>query len=1340
VRSHAKASSAGSTQRQASGLGRFFRGTFATRSSSRGASGSGAPSFRPNGLSLVSLFATFVTILAVFAATASATLTHNPESFSPLTGASSGVTLDDLSAIALDEATGNTFISKGGSGEEVLILGGEGGAPIGLTPPFAITGLPFGSNAPAGVAFDNSASSPNRGTLYAYNGDTETINKYTRDAGTEKYELSGEIPVPGAGFYSGLGVDAAGNVYLGALFGAASVYKFSSAGSVLDEYDLSETPASVTGQIAVDSVGDVFVQAQNGSVYKFPADGSGNIDPSVFSLFVPGTTGGVAYDPATNHIYASVTNVGVAEYDATTGSKISEFGAEALPGRTERLAVDSSTERIYVVNYSDSNVVVFGPPVLVPTTQVSAATNVTGTKATLNGSVNPEGFEVVDCFFEYGLTTSYGQKTTSCEGPIPTDSETHTVSAKVSGLTPNGTTYHYRLVAKGENGTERSGDKTLVTGGTVITEAPTGVGKSIATLHGVVRPEGLPFSACRFEYKLTTDVAFKEGACEPPAGSIEADFSEHAVALLASELRANSTYEFRLSATNSEGIATGKVLTFSTPGPPQIGEIRALDAAQGTVTIEGKINPSGFGTSYRIEWGPTTSYGHQVPAEFEPFVGSGTEAVRVSAKLTGLSAATTYHYRIVASSSAGITASPDQTGETLNSCGLPEGRCFELVSRRDAGPVGIPGEHIVVIEMHYQAKTSGPGLAYSAEAGYPEATHGAEVLYRGVRGPDEWESAQITPPLSGPNQTGDDSSNGPVEWLSNDLSCGFLWSNRLLTSDPGTRLVGEYGSNNLYRLNPDGSHTAVTSLTPENPEGGGGKIGFGSQDCGKVVFTSGYRYPGVPAAADPFGTRFYEWDEGTLRSVGMVPGPGGGEVPVASKPGSSAAGGDQQNVVSEDGSRVFFAADRQTSANPAEIGREGIFVRENGSVTRDLSLSETGIPDKGATYQWATPDGSAVYFLANAGLTAESNSEGTDLYKYDLETEKLTDVSVDGRSGKAEARGFIAAAADGSRVYFAARGQLVAGRGNTLAQNKAEETFSIYSESDGEYSYVGQVEDGLQLRRTVVEFQSEWSSEATADGRYMIFESGQDITGYESGNRPEVFLYDAEKGSEGTICVSCRQDGQPSVTPPGNNPNRFEIRYTLLPTDQPINNALHPPHYLAERDGKPLVLFTSPDPLAPGAVVEQNNVYEWSHGQVFRLTSSQEGQQSPWPYGGQFAAPAGLSDDGSDFYFSTPETLNWEDGDQRLSVYDARIGGGYTQPPTPLAPCVPTSEGSCQGPAQGGAVVPGAASATFNGPGNPTQTQPQKKAHKKKSKKHAKKKKGSGKKARHANGNRRAGK
>ena len=107
-----------------------------------------------------------------------------------------------------------------------------------------------------------------------------------------------------------------------------------------------------------------------------------------------------------------------------------------------------------------------------------------------------------------------------------------------------------------------------------------------------------------------------------------------------------------------------------------------------------------------------------------------------------------------------------------------------------------------------------------------------------------------------------------------------------------------------------------------------------------------------------------------------------------------------QNTVSEDGSRVFFTAERQTSPNPAEIGKQGIFVREDGTTSRDLSLSETSTPAKDATYQWATPDGSKVFFTANAGLTDESSSEGTDLYVYDLESEELTDLTPYQRSGR----------------------------------------------------------------------------------------------------------------------------------------------------------------------------------------------------------------------------------------------------------------------------------------------------------------------------------------------------
>jgi len=860
--------------------------------------------------------------------------------------------------------------------------------------------------------------------------------------------------------------------------------------------------------------------------------------------------------------------------------------------------------------------------------------------------------------------------------------------------------------------------------------APTNLTPTSATLKGEVtvpNPGGTGFDVrYRFEYSPDNGLTWLRAPSAADASVGTTVSGTYPVQQDVSGLLPNNTYRVRL-VTSTSFVTTSEEKTFATPvGPPLISEVRARDASQSSVVIEAKINPSGSPTNYHFEWGPTASYGNDVPVEFDPFVGSGHQAAQVSAKLTGLAAGTAYHYRVVAHSTGGTTATPDQVAETLNSCGLPEERCFELVSRSDAGPVAIPGEFPGSKEIHYQAATEGEnGLAYVVEAGYPESTKGAEVLYRGTRGPSGWSSTQLSTPLLAQNeQSSGESGTGPLRWLSDDLSCGFAESFQPLTADPATQLVREYSGSNLYRINPDGSYTAVTNLAPENPDAVNFyQVAFASQDCGKVLFETTYHYPGIPGAG---AVRLYEWDEGTLRNAGVVPGPSGAVV-VAAVPGTGASfTANSQNTVSEDGSRVFFSAKRQTSPNPAEIGKDAIFVREDGSTTRDLSLSETATPDEGATYQWATPDGSKVFFTANAGLTADSSSEGTDLYEYDLETEGLTDLTPYPGAGGARVAGFIGASEDGSRVYFASSNQLVPGEGSTLAENQSDDTLSIYAASDGEFSYVGAFSNTQIVReRVTIERQREWTSRTSPDGRYLLFQSSVDVTGYDSGGAPEAYLYDSEASSEATVCVSCRQDGQPSIVPTG---------YPILPTGEAIANVLNGPQFLTMHGGRPQVFFSSPDALAPGAVEDQNNVYEWSHGQVFRLVSAQEGQQAT-PFGGYYATFAGASADGSDAYLITPETLTWEDGDARLSAYVARVGGGFPEPPPPPPACEPTAEGSCQGPAQGGPALPGAASAAFSGPGNPA-PQAEKKA-KKHKKKHAKRKH---KRARHANANRRAGK
>jgi hypothetical protein len=98
-----------------------------------------------------------------------------------------------------------------------------------------------------------------------------------------------------------------------------------------------------------------------------------------------------------------------------------------------------------------------------PIVTTTAATAVTGGGATLNGTVNPNGF-ITTARFEYGLTDTYG--TTAALTLSPTNGTTaQTVSAALTGLTA-GTTYYYRLTATNVDGT-------ATTAGTFTTTAVT---------------------------------------------------------------------------------------------------------------------------------------------------------------------------------------------------------------------------------------------------------------------------------------------------------------------------------------------------------------------------------------------------------------------------------------------------------------------------------------------------------------------------------------------------------------------------------------------------------------------------------------------------------------------------------------------------------------------------------------------------------------------------------------------------------------------------------------------------------------------------------------------------
>src|SRR5262249_35091326 len=111
------------------------------------------------------------------------------------------------------------------------------------------------------------------------------------------------------------------------------------------------------------------------------------------------------------------------------------------------------------------------------------------------------------------------------------------------------------------------------------------------------------------------------------------------------------------SATDPYGVAADT----SPQGRPIVGGERVLGVGQTSATVGAAVNPNGGATRYQVEWGPTAAYGSIGPElpSGAPLTGQSDQAV--AAQLTGLSAGSTYHWRIVATNGAGTTAGADQT-------------------------------------------------------------------------------------------------------------------------------------------------------------------------------------------------------------------------------------------------------------------------------------------------------------------------------------------------------------------------------------------------------------------------------------------------------------------------------------------------------------------------------------------------------------------------------------------------------------------------------------------------------------------------------------------------------
>jgi len=139
-----------------------------------------------------------------------------------------------------------------------------------------------------------------------------------------------------------------------------------------------------------------------------------------------------------------------------------------------------------------------------------------------------------------------------------------------------------------------------------------------------------------------------------------------------------------ITVTTPEGTsAASPADMFVYQSPPVVATEAATAVHEGAATLNATVDPEAANVSdCHFEYGTSPAYGSSVACASSP--GSGTSAVPASALVSGLSRATTYHFRIVATNSRGTRYGTDETFATP-SFELPElGRCVKLSQKSGA--------------------------------------------------------------------------------------------------------------------------------------------------------------------------------------------------------------------------------------------------------------------------------------------------------------------------------------------------------------------------------------------------------------------------------------------------------------------------------------------------------------------------------------------------------------------------------------------------------------------------------------------------------------------------------
>lgn len=590
---------------------------------------------------------------------------------------------------------------------------------------------------------------------------------------------------------------------------------------------------------------------------------------------------------------------------------------------------------------------------------------------------------------------------------------------------------------------------------------------------------------------------------------------------------------------------------------------------------------------------------------------------------------------------AAAAGCPNEAFRIGLSAQLPDCRAYEQVTpvEKNGAGFGVGGE----TSTPHHLSPDGSAANWQVLGNYPgtEVNNGVANDYVAARGATGWLSPRSFTPAPEPTGIPSGASVSTVARWSADLSKAVL-EQGTDSAIPGKAPKGIRRA--LYLREGVGEPLIwITEPTIQAPTGEPEfSIAGVSADLSRIVFYARSTVEGQPVRLVPAdsgrtsGGGVYEFTQGQLRLVSILPDdsvpPAGATAP---EPNPIASAFAQGNQVSSDGSRVVFAADA-----PGAPG-SNVYMRLDRTSTVLISKSMiTGEPAESATFNYASPDGSKVWFTSTDALASGATSGSPNLYVYDVASQSVTYLSAIGVP--------LGLSADGSTFLYVKPG-----------------TFQLWVSDHGSQREIGE----LDLFTALIRGEAEVA--ATATGSEFVFTTRSAIGEGEFNNGfgvKQVYVYDP--AADQLFCASC---------PPAGVSASGDARAT------PNQNYRQPIRGMSSDGSR--VFFQTPTPLVDRDRNGQGDVYEWTRAGVALISS------------GSGIFPAFLADnsvDGNSVTVVTRNRLTATDEDEELDIFDARVDGGF-----PAArPLPPPCEFACQNVAapQGQRAEPG--SLTFQGPPN----------------------------------------